>query len=221
MAGKSLLLDIDGVLIRDKLLLAHVKDNCTKYVASKLPECKDPRETNRVLYLAHGHTARGLQKSFNVNTSDFNQQVYDKSVMDHLAEVIYSSDFQDEAKQIHEIAQRGWNVTLFTNSPIEWAGPIARAISDELYIKCAGPDLTNTHLKPEAKFYNDFSKSHTHIFVDDSPKNLGTARWLPNWHPVLFTDAPKDPKMWCPQVDSFWEMCMYINSVEQWIQDTV
>ena len=101
MAVKSLLLDIDGVIVRDKLLMAHVKQNCIEYVRAKLPDCKNPRETNQHLYLAHGHTARGLRETFNVDTSDFNQKVYDKSVMEHLAEVIYSSEFQEEAKQIH------------------------------------------------------------------------------------------------------------------------
>lgn len=221
MAVKSLLLDIDGVIVRDKLLLAHVKDNCAKYVAAKLPDCKNPRETNKHLYLSYGHTARGLQMVFKVDTSDFNQKVYDKSVMEHLAEVIYSPDFQEEVKEIHEITRNGWNVTLFTNSPIEWAGPVARAISDELYIKCAGPDASKTYLKPEANFYTDFSKAQTHLFVDDSLKNLGTARWLPNWHPVYFNEEEKEPRLWCPQVGSIWEMCMYVNSVDQWIQDTV
>ena len=56
---KTLLLDIDGVVIRDKPLLDHVKNNCVAYVKEKLPKCKDPQETNRVLYLANGHTARG------------------------------------------------------------------------------------------------------------------------------------------------------------------
>lgn len=220
MAIKSLLLDIDGVIVRDKLLMAHVKDNCTKYVASKLPECKNPRETNKHLYLSYGHTARGLQMVFKTDTSDFNQKVYDKSVMEHLAQVIYSADFQAEAKEIHEITRNGWNVTLFTNSPIEWAWPVARAIGDEVYIKCAGPDPSKTYLKPEANFYTDFSRAQTHLFVDDSLKNLGTARWLPNWHGVYFNEGEKEHNLWCPQVSSIWEMCMYVNSVDQWIQDS-
>jgi len=216
MAVKSLLLDIDGVLIRDRLLLEHVKDNCVKYVAHKFPECKNPRETNRFLYLAHGHTARGLRDVFKLDTHDFNDKVYDKSLLDHLAEVIYSDKFQEEAKQIHELTSSGWNVTLFTNSPIEWAGPVARAISDQVYVKCP-----SDHYKPEAGFYTDFSKAQTHLFVDDSLKNLGTARYLANWHPIHFTDSPKEAKMWCPQVSSIWELCLYVNSVDQWIQDTV
>lgn len=219
MAVKSLLLDIDGVVVRDKLLMAHVKQNCVEYVRAKLPKCKDPDLTNKHLYLAHGHTARGLQMVFNVDTSDFNKKVYDKSVLEHLADVISSSDFQEEAKQIHEITQNGWNVTLFTNSPIEWANPVALAISDELYIKCAGPDASKTYLKPDSNFYNDFSKVQTHLFVDDSLKNLGTARWMPNWHSIYFNEGEKEHHLWCPQVGSIWELCMYVNSVDKWIHD--
>jgi FMN phosphatase YigB (HAD superfamily) len=219
MAFKSLLLDIDGVLIRDKLLLEHVKENCAEYVRSKLPESKNPRETNRLLYLSHGHTARGLTSAFGIDTSDFNTKVYDESLMDHLAEVIYGSEFQQEAKDIHELIRNDWNVNLFTNAPVEWAAPIARAIGDEVFISCAASDVTKSPIKPEAGAYTHFAKHHTHIYVDDSLKNIGTARWLPNWHPVYFNEGPKEERLWCPQIGSIWELCMYINSVDKWIDD--
>ena len=51
MAYKSLVLDVDGVLVRDKLLLQHVKENCVSYVRAKLPDAKNPREVNRLLHL--------------------------------------------------------------------------------------------------------------------------------------------------------------------------
>jgi len=214
---KSLLLDIDGVLIRDKLLLEHVKDNCVRYVAAKMPECKSPANTNRLLYLGHGHTARGLQNVFQIDTSDFNEKVYDKRLMDHLAEVIYGTEFQHEAKEIHELTQKSdWKVTLFTNSPIQWAGPIARAISDNIYVDCGDSVLD---LKPDAGRYTNFSKHMTHLYVDDSLKNLGTARWLPNWHSVYFNEGPREDRLWCPQVSSIWETLLYVNSVDQWILD--
>lgn len=219
MACKSLLLDVDGVLIRDKLLMEHVKDNCVSYVRSKLPECKDPRHVNHILYLAYGHTARGLAHSFQVDTSDFNAKVYDKRLIEHLSEVIYGNEFQQEAKEIHELTKNDWNVTLFTNSPAEWAVPVARAMSDIVNVWCPHSDVTTGPLKPEASAYIHFPKTHTHIFVDDSLKNLGTARWLPNWHPVHYNEGPKDPRMWCPQVSSIWDLCLYINSVDQWIKD--
>lgn len=214
MAFKSLLLDVDGVLIRDKLLLNHVKENCVAYVASKFPECKNPRETNRHLYLSHGHTARGLNMVFKMDTSDFNEKVYDKRLMDHLAEVIYGTEFQQEAKEIHELTQHDWKVTLFTNSPIEWAGPIARAIGDDIFVACPNP-----HMKPEIPAFTRFPRHHTHIYIDDSLKNLGTARYLPNWKSIYFNENEKESRLWCPQVGSIWEMLLFVNSVDQWILD--
>jgi hypothetical protein len=219
MAFKSLLLDIDGVLIRDKLLLEHVKENCVGYVHSKLPECKNPRETNRLLYLSHGHTARGLSTAFGIDTSDFNAKVYDKSLMDHLAEVIYGDEFQQEAKDIHDLIRNDWIVTLFTNAPIEWAGPVARAICDEVFVSCAPSDVTKGPIKPEVDAYTQFPKHHSHIYIDDSLKNVGTARWLPNWHPVYFNEGHKEERLWCPQISTIWEACLFVNSVDQWISD--
>ena len=216
MSVKSVLWDVDGVLVRDKLLLEHVKDNCVRYVAAKLPEAKSPRDVNKLLYTKYGHTARGLQKAFQIDASDFNEKVYDKRLMDHLAEVIYGTEFQLEAKEIHNLSKHGWKVTLFTNSPIEWAGRVARAISDEVFVVCGE---TDGPLKPEAAMYTQFPKHLTHIFVDDSLKNLKTAKHLPNWHPVLFNQGPKMHRLWCPQVSSIWETCLFVHSVDQWIHD--
>ena len=213
---KSLLLDIDGVLVRDRLLMEHVKDNCVKYVASKLPQCKNPRETNRVLYLGYGHTARGLSTAFQVDTSDFNEKVYDKPLMNHLSDVIYGSEFQQEAKELHELTEKDWKVTLFTNSPVEWAVPIGRAISDNLFIDCVGHDVSTSLLKPDAARYTQFPTHMQHFYVEDSLKNLGTAKYLPNWHSVYFNEGPKEDRLWCPQVGSMWELLLYINSIDEW-----
>lgn len=220
MACKSLLLDIDGCLVRDRLLLHHVKDNCVQYVRSKLPDCKDPKQVNHILYLSYGHTARGLTQAFQIDTRDFNEKVYDKKLIDHLSEVIYGTEFQQEAKKVCELMDAGWKLTLFTNSPIEWARPVAEAIGDDrVFISCPGSDVNQSALKPEASAYTKFEKHHTHLYVDDSLKNLGTARWLPNWHPIHFTEGPKDPHAWCPNVQSMWELCLYVNSVDQWMKD--
>lgn len=210
--GGALLLDVDGVLIRNKPLLNHVKDNCVRYVASKMPECKNPEELNRVLYLAHGHTARGLTYTFGVQTNDFNEKVYDKQLMNHLYEVIYGTEFQHDAQEIFQLTREGWNVSLFTNAPYEWARPVAEAIGEPIGVVCPGRNLAHSPLKPEASAYTDFPKYQKYIYVDDSLKNLGTARYLPNWTPVHFTEGAKDPRMWCPQVQSVWEIALFSRS---------
>jgi FMN phosphatase YigB (HAD superfamily) len=213
MAFKSLVLDIDGVLIRDRRLLDHVQRNCVRYVAKKLPECKDPAHTNKILFATAGHTARGLQNSFGIDTSDFNKEVYDMPVRRRLREVLSSTQFQEEAKQLHELTQNGWRLTLFTNSPIEWAGEVARAISHQVYVVCPGSDVVESPLKPEATAYTNFAKHHTHIFVDDSLTNLVTARWLPNWHPVHFNQGDQVAD-WCPTVGSISEVCLFVKSAD-------
>lgn len=221
MAVKSLLLDIDGVLVRDRLLLSHVKDNCVRYVRSKLPEAKEPRRVNDLLYLVHGHTARGLAHGFQVDVSDFNAKVYDKHLMEHLTEVLYSTDFQQEAKEIHDFTKKGWAVTLFSNAPTQWCTMVARAIGDDVGIRCPGDDVTQWPLKPEAAAYKDFSQVQTHVFVDDSLKNLGTARWLPNWHPIHFESGHENDaslvanyKPWCPTIGSIWELSLFLNTAD-------
>jgi FMN phosphatase YigB (HAD superfamily) len=209
MAVKSLLLDIDGVLVRDRLLLEHVKDNCVRYVASKLPHAKNPRQVNEILYAVHGHTARGLSKAFQIDASDFNEKVYDKRLLDHLAEVLYSTEFQLEAKEIHEFTKKGWDVTLFTNSPVEWSGRVARAISDQVWLNCPGSD---SPFKPDPEAYQNFSKVKSHVFVDDSLKNLRTAVLMPNWHPIHFSDEVRSK--WCPTIGSIWELSLFLDTAD-------
>ena len=212
MAVKSLVLDIDGVIVRDKLLMNHVNENCIKYVRSKMPECKDPRAVNRVLYMTCGHTARGLQNNFGFDTSDFNEKVYDKKLIEHLSEVLSTFEFQEEAKYIHEWTKSDWKVTLFTNAPEIWAGTVARAISDRVYIQCGPENVMSGPLKPEAAAYANFSKTYTNIFVDDSIKNLATTRLMSNWHPIHFSQETPEPRAWCPVVGSLWELDLFINS---------
>lgn len=217
MSSKSLLLDIDGVLIRDRNLLNHVKDNCTAYVKRKFPAVRDPAFTNKCLYMSYGHTARGLRHMFDTDVSDFHQHVYDQPLIEHLCEVIYGEEFQREAKLIHDITdRRDWTVTLFTNAPSVWATLVKRAISDNLLIKCPPDILTEPIVKPDPRAYM-FHDHHVKIMVDDSLKNLGTIRGSPNWIPVHFTEDMKENNFWCPQVNSIEDLVMYIHSVDMWI----
>jgi hypothetical protein len=37
-------------------------------------------------------------------------------------------------------------------------------------------------------------------------KNLGAVRNMKNWYPIHFTDGPREPQHWCPQVSSLSEL---------------
>jgi FMN phosphatase YigB (HAD superfamily) len=210
MMPKTLLLDVDGVLIRDSGLLAHVRHNCERYVKAKIPDCKDPRYVNHILYKTHGHTARGLSQSFGVDTRDFNKSVYDVPLKTRLWELLSSTEFQQDAKELCDVMDNGWNVTLFTNSPMEWAGEVAHAIGRKVHIACPPDDLADAPLKPEARAYVRFPKHHKYVFVDDSLKNLRTASYLPNWQ-VVHYDESKSSGLY-PTVGSIWELGLFVNS---------
>lgn len=212
MAIKTLLLDVDGVLIRDKELLDHVRHNCVQYVKKKMPECKSPGRLNRQLYMKHGHTATGLKLEHNIDTSDFEKEVYTAKLKSHLWSVLSSNEFQQDAEVIHEIASKDWKVCLFTNAPIEWSGQVGHAISDLLYIKTPDSQV----YKPDPGFYTGLPSHNIYLYVDDCIRNLKASERLHNCHPILFSDNTSSPY---PTISSIWELQLYVNSVDQWIAD--
>jgi len=195
-----LLLDVDGVIVRDRLLMAHLKHNVSRYLHTKLPDCKDPVAVNHSLYMAYGHTARGLSNGFGIDCSDFNRKVYDKSIMNHLADVLERPEFKNDAEHVNRMIQYGWPVTLFSNAPHEWVDRVALAINDKVRVRCPGPDPTKSHMKPELAFYKEFDSCLDYYFVDDSLKNLGAVRNLDNWYPIHFNEGPMDPHCPFPQI---------------------
>jgi hypothetical protein len=164
--------------------------------------------------MSTGHTARGLQQSFGIDVSDFNKEVYNVQLKSHLWEVLSSTDFQKDAKDIHDLTRQGWRVTLFSNAPIEWTGEVAHAISDEIQTVC--PDI-DSPLKPQVAAYANFSKNDAHVYVDDQMKNLVTTRYLPNWNPILFSTNNTKRLKWCPTIGSMWELSLILNSIDNWV----
>jgi len=203
MAFKSLLLDVNGVVLRDRELLQHVNDNCVAYVQKKVPLSKNPKETARLLCAAYGHEIKGLQKIYGVDTSDFVDEVYDKRLMSHLQAVVCGTDFQNDADIIHGLSNmHDWKVSLVTNAPLKWARCIKDAIGD-VYV------VPN---KDEATY----PEHHVHFYVDDSPTNVEEKLRLPNWNPILFTNS-KTKKSPYIQVCSFEELLVYVNSFDMWM----
>jgi hypothetical protein len=204
-----LLLDVDGVLIRDNLLTKHIEYNINQYIRAKLPAAKDPGLIRSVLYQRYGHTGRGLNRSFGLDTSDFNEKIYDKSLMTHLAEYLNGSQFQDDSEEIYKLIQQdGWNITLFSNAPECWTLPVALAIDSRINV------ASNKHLKPEAQAYAQFDRKEKYVFVDDSITNLLTPSYLPNWKCIHYSDTPSQHKFMT--AGSIWEMGLMINSLRHW-----
>lgn len=198
--SKTLLLDVDGVLIRDRLLLSHVKDNAVQYVRAKVPSNKNPARLNSFLMKCYGHTAIGLNKAFRIDTSDFDHRVYDRKLIDHLWSVVSGTEFQEDAKIIYEIAKEGnWKVKLFSNSPLEWTMPVAIAISDLVGIH------DHEYLKPRGLAYKDFSPNEMYMFIDDRVENLRPVKGLSNWRPIHFNPQLHTTRPEFITIGSIWE----------------
>ena len=205
---KSLILDVDGVLVRDRLLLEHVKSNAVNYVRSKLPTAPEPAKINRMLYARYGHTGIGLNSAFGFDVSDFNEKVYNNSVIDHLWSVLSGPEFQEDASIVNEIQKSGWDVTLFSNSPLIWTLPVQSAISDNVKIA-----LDGQFYKPDIRAYMKFNTKKKHLFVDDKEINLRAAKTLNNWTPVLYSDNGSKDYI---SISGVWDLCLLTNTINEY-----
>lgn len=221
----ALLLDVDGVIIRDRPLLKHVGQNCTKFIQTTYHH---PLRThvadmmNHNLYKEHGHTLRGLNttgfqyKDFDRNQLHtlFHEFVYNDFVLDHLDTYLESKEFVKSVEGFVGVgavcASANLPVCLFSNAPQSWCEPIAEA-----FTKVSGMSLhsvlSSTHpvmspyLKPDMETYTNIAqhiKASTNgiqhmMFIDDSLTNLLPIAGNPAWTPVLFS---QDVRPWQTQL---------------------
>jgi FMN phosphatase YigB (HAD superfamily) len=205
--ASSILLDIDGVIIRDPLLLEHVRHNVVEYVRKKLPQSKSPERVNRLLYKVYGHTGLGLQQAFQIDTRDFNKQVYNESVLKHLYAILDTSEFKEDAKILKQLSE-DFNISYFSNSPLEWSLPIREATSHKISIVYDG------NMKPDPKAYKQFRDDIKYMFVDDKITNLLPVLPKPNWIPIHFREDEKISKFLT--IGSMWELSLLANSFRLW-----
>jgi hypothetical protein len=183
--NKTLLLDIDGVLVRDRVLLDHVKNNIVSYVHKKVPSHKNPYNLNNMLYKIYGHTAKGLKKVYKLDTSDFDTEVYDIHVLEHLYDFLETREFKNDSEIVRHVLDIGFDVEFLSNSPLVWSEPVKYAI-DRFRIKNKG-----AYEKPDFDTYLKFDPSREYIFVDDSINNLLPTLSLDNWNQIHFSPTKK------------------------------
>jgi hypothetical protein len=180
----NVLLDVDGVLIRDPKILDRTRDNIARYVREKVPRAKDPIKLRDYLYRTYGHTGRGLRKTLGVSTHDFDTQLYDKTMLEQLTEYLTTDTFQEDAGVVRYLLNHGHYVSLFSNAPGIWTWPIACAIDLRL-------DTSSfAGYKPEPIAYTHLRNRNPVIFVDDVRNNLLPIQNNPNWIPVHYKGDP-------------------------------
>lgn len=196
--NKTLLLDIDGVIVRDRVLLDHVKNNIVRYVHRKVPSHMNPYNLNNMLYKMYGHTATGLKKVYGLDTRDFNYEVYDTHVLEHLYDFLETPEFKDDANTIRHVLDLGFNVEFMSNSPLIWSEPVKYAI-DHTRIENKG-----AHDKPNFDTYLKFDETKEYIFIDDNIQNLLPTLCFNNWNQFHFSQNKRSQVI--PTVSSMDEL---------------
>lgn len=203
MSQPHLLLDIDGVLIRDYVLLDHVKSNIVRYVSKKLPGMKRHQKINNLLYKAYGHTAIGLQEEFGLDTRDFDDYVYNRYLLAHLYDYIQTDEkFKRDSIVLRHLCDVS-RVTFFSNAPLDWTEPIREAIDLR---------ITNTdgNLKPKFDSYLKFGFSDKIVFVDDKIENLIPTVMLEHWTPIHYSETSTGTSQQIKVIRDISEVCHFL-----------
>lgn len=196
MAHRALLLDFDGVILRNDRVRKYVQDACSRLFAEKtrMPPRVAAR-VNRERYPLYGHTSILLSKEYGIpcTVQGFNKDVYECMVK-------YS-----EVKKLLEDQDVDWIMDMTTALPLERAyvfsnAPTAwcKTLSDYLGLTGIREDRflcsdKLQYLKPHPKAFlaaeTFVSNNAGYFFVDDDPGNISAAlNRGPKWDAVLFRE---------------------------------
>jgi FMN phosphatase YigB (HAD superfamily) len=204
MSSKVLLLDMDGVVTKNKVLSKAIKNRVTGYVKKTINKHmtnKKADEINKVLYTEFGHTLLGLQQVYNSNITleHFTNYVYDDAFVKHIK---FKCDEEIALKKLLETCKEvNIPVYIFSNAPERWCKTILESMninnmniigSDHYIFKyntypfpCLKPNYI-TYIKV-MQFVNQY-KNRELLFVDDSIKNLMPVLNHPNWKTIWMTE---------------------------------
>jgi len=199
MAGrKALMLDFDGVLLRNRRVQKWIGHKCTEYLAKKTGRSfVDAKRINESRYPVHGHTAFVLERDFGMPTrpKEFNADVYGDIDYDRVRamlterDIAYAKDFLER-----------WNVDrsssfVFTNAPRRWVLELREALEMPFEdYRILGSDVLG-HFKPDPRAYAeaeffvrlDMPQVESFCLVDDSVENVKMAMVLPRWTGTYFS----------------------------------
>jgi FMN phosphatase YigB (HAD superfamily) len=190
MYKMNLLLDFDGVLLKNKKLDQIITKRSVDYVYSKSDKCYTyATNYNRKMYKKLGHTALIFNNSLN----------YHHEVCEYNAKVFQDLDFDKDIKpfmnnedilHVSEILKSfdGNNKPgLFTNTPLIWVYETLGILGFDVE-RVFNTDLLFTSdegfVKPKMDAYDNvdsFLKDEHIVFIDDNEKNIFPTVTRDNW----------------------------------------
>jgi len=207
---RSLVADMDGVILQHPRLTAMVGDRAIEFVKKTInpymPSAKAAK-INETLYKNFGHTVLGLQAIYNPATTikHFCDYVYDEEFIAGMDLVEKEPIFYEHSIEVKEICdsyiKNNKPFYIFSNAPVQWCQNALEMmgiqIAQENIIGCDseiyGGDMV---LKPMKESYHKISHYIEHreghpyktqfIFVDDQICNLIPIVENPYWKPVWY-----------------------------------
>lgn len=196
----ALLLDFDGVIIRNKKISSYVAHQCTRLLADYGGlTMQRAKVLNDKLYPVYGHTSYILEKDLNIPCSikAFNKAIYSSYINYDQVKKMISKDDREYAQEFRKIirdAEIKENVFIFTNANDIWCMYILMQLDILDLIPRSNVLSSNVlkSLKPSkiaydaAAFYVDCFAKHEAknqiVFVDDQAKNIEPIQNDPKWN---------------------------------------
>ena len=200
MTSSKLLLDFDGVVLRNTKLHRYQLNRSARFVQKhtgmSLERCK---KVNAEFYPKDGHTVTMINKRFVVDESDrvtleeYNDYVFGKQHLRWLKHLVddkthaHAKDFN----RVFEFCEKNnmqWYV--FTNAHIEWVLYFSHLCNLPITMDKVIWPPTLQYLKP-SRFAYDYVECRfpagTFWFADDSQTNLQIPMQRERWVPMYFT----------------------------------
>lgn len=189
ITNSNLLLDFDGVVIRNERIAAIIKDKSESFIAKKYNLTKSQSaRVNRVFYKTHGHTAIGVDpENYKQHVLEYNDYVFSELDYSRLRAYITPTD----VRSLRNVVSLKRRYGLFTNAPISWCENMCVLAHVDLYdfidpSRCFTSD--EGLIKPKKDVYDHVEESTLEnliYFIDDSAINLEAVRDRDRWSTTL------------------------------------
>lgn len=191
-----LLLDFDGVILRNKQLSVYQSRRSAKFLQKHtslpLSTCV---KLNNTYYPKYGHTVLLVNDLFGKRTTleEYNDYVFNKDHLQRLNRLVCEKSVEDIRgfeNVFKSCARNNMDWAIFSNANINWVSHFSElgGLLDVTPSKIIYP-TTLDMLKPEKKVYDYIESVYeqsTVVFVDDSTINLVEPEKRDRWIPVHF-----------------------------------
>jgi beta-phosphoglucomutase-like phosphatase (HAD superfamily) len=137
--NRVLMLDFDGVLLRNPKIQRYVGNACNRWLAHKTQtRYIEAKTVNRAGYQKYGHTSLVLQKEFNepCQIGTFNRELYQEYVRPEVwsrllndADITHATQFANSIIVPWQEQQGSHSVFVFSNAPSSWCKTLMRTFN--------------------------------------------------------------------------------------------